>query len=166
MPTLLRLELLDPDISVPDLFAVVLKSDLSHPGKRAQGELELILFAIGILPGDVPVVQVHVNDLLSIHDDFQEGTLRCDRHAVPLPRRLHHVLAGGETVIDGPTVMRTDSLLAEGVEYLNLNTRLHALLDVPRADEDATIGFLGHLEFQIENEVPVGISSPSNCRSD
>jgi len=84
--------------------------------------------------------------------------VRCDPHGVPLARGPRDDLARGPDVIDcatlavpGPVGRLVDLDLDRGVDPVR---------QLPAADEDPAVGPGGHLELQIQDEVPVLIPGP------
>lgn len=81
---------------------------------------------------------------------------------VPLARGLDCICAGNDRVVEGSAVVGTDFRLGVGIVKLNFEAALHRVIRIG-ANEDAAIAVLGELEFEIEDEVAVGIVRPNSA---
>src|SRR4051812_6182686 len=93
-PSLLStFEFLDLHVLVPAALALVVERhpDVPLAGHVLQRPLELVLRAVRVEPGLVPLVHVRVDYLLAIEADLYERTLGDHLDMVPLAGRLDHL---------------------------------------------------------------------------
>ena len=130
-----------PDILEPNYLSMVLESDAAFPWKVLEGTLELIVRAIGILAGGIPVVEVHAEGLASIDVTGNDRTLTTKNQLVPLSDRLGEVLGRSHPIIEGTiqlagrqlTVMFFLKSLV--VHQLELKTTLYGVIFVGSVED-------------------------------
>lgn len=134
-----------------------LEADGAGAGVVFEGFFEFVGGAVGVFAGFGPVIEVGVDDFFAVEDDADHGAFAGDGEVIPLADGFGHAFAGGHGVVDGgdhavfAAVCRVVNLDFEGGEDV---------FDVAGAEEDAAVGFLFDLEFEIEDEVAVGVFGP------
>ena len=144
---------LDLDVLVPAILAVLLHADVADALEILDRLLELVLGAIGVLAHLVPLVQVHVDDLLAVHHHLDDVVGAGQFDVVPLAGRLHGVLGGGQAVVDGAAVVAGQLLDQAAVDHLHLEARINLVVGVGDAEEDPAVALGVDLEVDAEDEV-------------
>lgn len=154
-------QLFDPDVAVPHgglRFAVeALQADRAVAAVIFQRFGEFVFGAVRIFVCLGPGVQIDVEDFLAVEDERDVAILAGDGVVVPLADRFGHILRGRLGVVN-----RTDHAVEGSVlvfVHLDFEGSQH-VFNVAGVDEDAAVGLLGDLEFQIQNEVGVGFFGP------
>ena len=91
-------------MTITDGLAVVLESDESFPRHILNRLTEFIPRALRILMGRVPLIHVHINDLLPVHDDVDHRPHRLDGHVIPLVGGLVDRFTRREAVVNRPAL--------------------------------------------------------------
>ena len=115
------------------------------------------LFVLGLFRGEIESV-VH---FLPINFDGQLSFFQRDDHAIPLPRRLRHVLAWADGSDDSPAIMMPERFrLPVRIEDLHLDSRIHGIRTVANPDVNTTVSTLRVSVLEIKNEIAVGALQP------
>ena len=133
-------DLFDPNISIPDPFGLILKTDIAN--RRSCFEV-------------FRLADVHVDDVFAVELDLQVVSDEGDDVAVPLPGWLDHILGWCLCADDAAAIVMADVLLAIGVQNLHLKAAVDMIGKVAYPQENAGIAFFIKLEFQVQNEITI-----------
>ena len=85
-------QLLQLNILVPDIAAVVLETDVAFARMILIDDVELVLGAIGAFVRHVPLIEVCPSHLNAVHFDVDQVSVAGNLHMVPFALRFHRVL--------------------------------------------------------------------------
>ncbi len=134
-----------------------LQADRPAAGVVLEGSPKFVRRAVRVLVGLLPIIQIGMDDFLTVEDHHHETVLAGDGEVVPLADGFRHAFARFAGIIN-----RADHPMPSavgGIVNLNFKRGQH-IAGVAGVEKNTAVRFLLHLEFQIEDEIRVRILGP------